>query len=265
MQTYSLWDKVPGNFTDEPVIDYYPAKTKRTKAAVVVFPGGGYATRAPHEGKGYAEYLNTLGLDAFVVQYRVAPHHFPLPLLDARRALRYVRFHAEKFGVDKDRLAVMGSSAGGHLAAFVSTYREPLGAEWEGLDEIDKENFLPNATILCYPVVHLSDLAVTHVGSCVNLLGLPQIEKAANFDPVYLVDEHTPPAFVWHTSDDGAVNVKNSLLYGCALRDHGVLFEMHIFPHGQHGLGLAPDAPHVAQWTSLLVNWLKVAGFLPEK
>ena len=264
MQTYSLWEKVPGAYTDEPVLDYYPAECKKTKATVVIFPGGGYGMRAVPEGKGYAEHLNTLGIDAFVVQYRVAPHHFPLPLLDARRALRYVRFHAEEFGIDKNRIAVMGSSAGGHLAAFVSTYREPLGKEWEGLDDVDNENFLPNATILCYPVIHISDLAVTHVGSCVNLLGLSQIGMAACYDPIYLADDKTPPVFVWHTSDDEAVNVKNSLLFGCALRENSVPFEMHIFPNGRHGLDLAKEAPHVAQWVPLLTNWLRYIGFLPE-
>ena len=150
MEIIKLWENVPGLCEEEPVLEFYPALKKSTDATVVICPGGGYGARAPHEGRGYAEFFNTIGMNAFVCQYRVSPHRFPLPLLDIRRSIRYVRAHAEKFGIDPNKVAVMGSSAGGHLSALVSTYTAPI--EWEGADEIDNQPALPNATILCYPV-----------------------------------------------------------------------------------------------------------------
>lgn len=261
MTSFTMWDKTPGEYTDLPVLTYYPADDKKTDATVVIFPGGGYHCRCAYEGQGYAEYLNTLGMDAFVVEYRVHPHAFPLPLLDARRAIRYIRYHSKRFGIDPNKIAVMGSSAGGHLAALVSNYREPLGEEWEGLDEIDEMCPTPNASILCYPVIHISNLAVGHIGSACGLMG-SNMQIAPSLDPIYLASEKTPPTFLWHTSDDECVDVKNSLLYGVALKEKGVRFEMHIFPHGRHGLALSNEIPHVQQWADLLVNWLKQIDFL---
>lgn len=245
------------------VMEYYPAAVRTTDASVVIFPGGGYAHRAPHEGEGYALFLNALGMDAFVVEYGVSPaHRFPDPLLDARRGVRTVRAHSAEWGLDPQKVAVMGSSAGGHLAALVSNYRAvPVG---ETEDALSVYSPMPNATILCYPVIALSDLAVTHVGSTCNLLGA-DIGAAASLDPLYLVGKDTPPAFIWHTSDDGGVNVINSLRYGEVLRKNGVPFEMHIFPEGPHGLGLAEHYPHVAQWSGLLAAWFREIGFLPRE
>lgn len=254
MEKFKMWDNIPGTYTDEPDIEYYKAEDKKGDGAVIIFPGGGYVVRAEHEGKGYAQYLNSIGLDAFVVQYRVNPHKFPLPLVDARRSVRWVRHNADKFGINPNKIAVMGSSAGGHLAAMLSTYRQEI--EFENTDAVDKEEYLPNYQILCYPVVNLSDLAVTHVGSTTNLLSEEQLWHTAKVDPVLIADEKTPEAFIWHTSNDNAVNVCNSLKYGEKLRSLGIQFEMHIFPDGPHGLGLAENMPHVAQWVPLLKNWL---------
>ena len=142
MENMLLWENTPGLCEFTPVLEYYPAEEKKTGATVVICPGGGYSDRAVYEGKGYAEYLNTLGMDAFVCQYRVAPHRFPLPLLDIRRAIRMVRSKAEEFGIDPNRIAVMGSSAGGHRAALTSTYHKPI--DFEGMDEIDKQDYIPN-------------------------------------------------------------------------------------------------------------------------
>ncbi len=259
MTTIQLWDNVPGKCEEVPVLEYYPAENKVTDATVVICPGGGYARRAPHEGKGYAEYFNGLGIDAFVCEYRVAPHRFPLPLLDIRRAIRYVRAHAAEYGVNPDKVAVMGSSAGGHLAALVSTYTAPIN--FEDSDEIDKICPIPNASILCYPVVHLPDETnIAHVGSYKNLLG--DDTDYGKYSPNLLVSDTTPTAFLWHTSDDAVVNVINSYLYAKALREHNIKHEMHIFPSGYHGLGVAANMPHVAQWTGLLKNWLIDLGWL---
>ena len=257
-ETFSLFDdKAPGAETMVPKITFYPSLQKCSDATVVIFPGGAYACRASHEGEGYAGLFNTFGMNAFVVDYRVAPAHFPDQLLDARRAVRFVRANAEKFGISKDKIAVMGSSAGGHLAAFVSTYRAPI--EGEGVDEIDKEDDLPNAQILCYPVIS-SDEAVSHAGSYHNLLGDRYGDRDA-FSPDLIADEKTPQAFIWHTADDGGVNVINSYRYATRLREKNVPCELHVFPNGAHGLGLAPHVPHVRQWTELLRNWLNYIGF----
>ncbi len=260
MQTFKLWDNVPGLCEETPVLDYYPAQNKVTDATVVILPGGGYGMRAPHEGEGYALYFNSIGMDAFVCQYRVSPHCFPLPLLDSRRAIRFVRANAEKFGINKDKIAIMGSSAGGHLAALTSTYTRPI--DFEGADEIDNQSPAPNATILCYPVICSPDSLVAHVGSYDNLVGKGNHAQSVRFSCDKLVSETTPPAFVWHTSDDQTVNVANSLRYGEALRNHNILFELHVFPSGKHGLGLAPNSPYVARWADMLKAWLEYIEFL---
>ena len=255
MTTYKLWPQPPGLCEEVPVLDYYPAENKKSDACFVILPGGGYGMRAEHEGKGYAEALNAMGISAFVCQYRVSPHRFPLPLLDARRAIRFVRSKAEEFGIDKNKIAIMGSSAGGHLAALTSTYRDAI--DFEGMDAIDSEAFLPNATVLCYPVIwEIDDSRITHEGSYKNLLAEKTEELQTSVNPAKLVCGTTAPAFLWHTSDDGGVNVCNSFRYGEALRNHNIAFEMHIFPNGPHGLGTAPAYPHVAQWVGLLENWL---------
>ena len=128
MDIIELWENVPGyeEGHHHPTLEFYKTENKRGRGTVVILPGGGYARRAPHEGEGYAKFLNELGLDCFVLQYRCAPTRFPYPLLDARRAMRYVRANAEKYGIDPEKIAIMGSSAGGHLAEMTATYREKL-------------------------------------------------------------------------------------------------------------------------------------------
>lgn len=260
MTAYKLWDTVPGLCEEEPILEFYPSITRGSDATVIICPGGAYKIRAPHEGQGYAEYFNTIGMNAFVCQYRVAPHRFPLPLLDIRRAVRYVRAHAEQFGIDPDKIAVMGSSAGGHLAALVSTYTAPI--EHEGVDEIDAISPLPNATILCYPVIHRPDeTGVGHKGSFSNLLGPDMEAHYADYSCDELVSDTTPPAFLWYTAND-PVNVINAYLYATALHRHGIPHEMHTFHEGPHGLGLAPKHPHVAQWAPLMRNWLSYMGWI---
>lgn len=255
MTTFNLWQNTPGLCEEIPTITAYVPENKKSDGAVVIFPGGGYTKRAEHEGRGYAEFLQAHGITAFVVEYRVAPHHFPLPLLDARRGVRWVRANADKYGLDKNKIAVMGSSAGGHLAALTSTYLD--GIDFEGIDEIDSEDFLPNAQILCYPVIcSPNDDGVAHLGSYKNLIGGEDREFERKLDPHRNVSEKTPRAFIWHTAEDTGVNVINSYRYATELRKFDIRVEMHIFPDGRHGLGLAPSIPHTAQWAELLINWL---------
>ncbi len=272
-QKFNLWENTPGMCEEVPTITYYEPINKKSDAAIVIFPGGGYGHRAGHEGKDYAEFYAENGISAFVVDYRVAPHRFPLPLLDARRAVRYVRFYAEKFGIDKNKIAVMGSSAGGHLAAMVSTYYNEI--DFEGVDEIDFEDFVPNKQILCYPVIRLLGKEFSHLGSGRNLLAEQHACLGEDLSPDLIASEYTPDAFMWHTFNDNVVNVKNTLKYAEKLKSVGASAEVHIFPEGNHGLGLCKNhihcegrdpkmLNHVMQWTGLILNWLKYIGYLAD-
>lgn len=268
VETANLWNKIPGECTEVPTITAYIPENKTSDAAVVVFAGGGYSMRASYEGKDYAEFLAENGICAFDVAYRVAPAEFPLPLLDARRGVKYARYFAEKYGINKNKIAVMGSSAGGHLSALCSTYKEEIDFEVEQ-DEIEKEAYLPNAQILCYPVIKLT-APIGHEGSGKNLLGGQHSEKMVDeLCPELIADESVPPAFIWHTFDDQVVNVINSLDYAKRIRELGGEAEVHIFPNGHHGMGLSLRTDdeaellrgHVRQWSELLINWLRYIGF----
>ncbi len=271
IESFDLWNKVPGECKEVPKITAYIPDEKKHKGAIVIFPGGGYVGRAPHEGEGYAKMLAEHGYVSFVVDYRVSPHRFPCQLLDARRGVKFARFYAEKYGIDKNKVAVMGSSAGGHLAALVSTYFKEIDCQVEQ-DEIEKEDFIPNAQILCYPVIRILGKGIAHFGTGQNLLG---VEKHAiygeDFQPDAIASEKTPQAFIWHTASDDGVSVLNSYVYASALKKLNIDVEMHIFPHGGHGLGTCVGdinkeedgkiLEHNSQWTDLLDNWLNYTGF----
>lgn len=239
------------------LVHYAPQK-KRTDTAFLIFPGGGYHHLSTHEGEGYAHAFCELGANAFVLAYRVAPDVFPTPLLDARRAVRYLRERAKELGIMPDRIVVIGSSAGGHLAALLSTLGDALPGE-----EGESTPYLPNAQVLCYPVT-TCDEELGNMASYRNLLGQRFAERAS-FDPCLLAGKDTPPAFLWHTSTDPVVDVRNSYRYAEALTRAGVPTELHVFPTGWHGLGLAPDNPHTAQWFGLLIKFLELYGFLPKE
>ncbi len=252
-QIFKLWDN------SDIEISYFASLRKSSDSAVIILPGGAYRGHADYEGEGYAQLLNTFGMDAFVLKYRVLPNHFPLPLLDARRAVRFVRSKACELGLDKKKILLMGSSAGGHLAALTSTYLDKI--DGEGVDDIDKIDFIPNAQILCYPVIS-SDEQIAHIGSFRNLLGEENLDKKDSVSPEKLVTENTPKAFIWHTVEDQAVNARNSYAYASALAAHGVHHELHVFPQGLHGQGMGELLPYVSEWTSLLRRWLTLNGFL---
>lgn len=254
MKTVKLWENTPGLCETIPTLDIYVPERKTCDIAVVILPGGGYAGLAEHEGEGYAEFLSAHGITAAVCNYRVAPHQFPLPLLDARRAVRYVRHISNQLGIDKNKVYVMGSSAGGHLAALTATYVAPI--DFEGADEIDCQDFRPNGQILCYPVIALLGSGLAHLDSGFNLLGQRQAEMGEELSPHLIADKTAPRAFIWHTFADETVSVNNSLLYAKRLRDVGVSTELHIYPYGRHGLGLAADTPHTCDWSRELLHWL---------
>lgn len=254
-----LWEKEIPFYDAEvdfiPGMEVYPANSK---GAVVVFPGGAYAMKAPHEGEVIAKWFNSIGITAWVVDYRVAPYKHPAEISDAARAVRVARANAEKYGYDKDKIAVMGFSAGGHLAGSISVHYDDVFHA--PTDEIDKESARPDASILCYPVIDMFEYR--HDGSRTNLLGNRSTEAQKEYMALHLnITEDTPPAFLWHTSADQAVPVENTLLYAEGLSSCMVPFEIHIYPYGNHGLGLAPDDKHVAQWASALENWLVLMGW----
>ena len=266
METMKLWESdVPGYFegSEIPVLNYYPAENKRGKGTVLIFAGGAYRLRSPHEGEGYALYLNSIGLDAFVLDYRVKPTCFPYPLLDARRAMRIIRDGAEKYVIDPEKIAVMGSSAGGHLASIAATYKGKI--DGEGVDALDEVNCMPNAQILCYPVLDIQG----HVGSFSNLLA-DKIASHRKVTATLIAEKDAPPLFLWHTSTDGAVDVNGSFRYATRLHELGVSVEMHIYPIGVHGLGLANVmekdrvCPYVQDWAMHLEKWLKLNGWIEE-
>lgn len=262
-EIFKLWEeKIPFyNGGEEPWLTYYPSPIKSGKGSVIICPGGGYRVRcSTYEGEDYAEYLNCQGLDAFVLDYRVAPNVHPTPLADARRAIRFVRHNAKKFGLNPEKIAIMGSSAGGHLAAHAATFIGEI--EGETGDEIDKESYIPNAQILCYPVLDKAG----HLGSYKNLLGEDGADELCeSVTPKNIATEMTPPAFIWHTAEDQIVDVSNSYRYATRLRELSIPTEMHIFPFGGHGHGLANTTqranPHVAVWGELLIRWLRLFGF----
>lgn len=258
MEVFKLWDEVPGYEEGHhiPTLEYYAAEVKRGRGAIVIFPGGGYSHRAEHEGAGYAKFFNENGLDAFVLQYRVHPTRFPYPLLDARRALRFVRANAERFGIDPQKIAVMGSSAGGHLAALVSTYSGKI--DGEGCDAIDSASFAPNAQILCYPVTDID----SHRGSYNNLLGERVEELCERVNPISICPPNAPRAFIWHTETDTCVKVASTYKYAMKLRSLGIRHEMHIYPDGWHGMGLAEQSPVVRRWSRDLLFWLEYIKFI---
>ncbi len=237
-------------------LTYFSPLKGDNDSAVLILPGGAYSGHADHEGEGYAQVFNMFGIHAFVLNYSVSPNRFPAPLADARQAMRFIRKNAERFGVKKEKILVIGSSAGGHLAALLCTYREKLGVG----EEIAAEEYLPNAQILCYPVISAEE-GIMHAGSYQNLLGdrYPEREK---FAPDLLVQKDTPKAFIWHTAADSSVSVINSYRYAEVLAKQNVSCELHVFPYGVHGLGVSPQNTHVAQWIELLRSWLRLHDFI---
>ncbi|MFC4809401.1 alpha/beta hydrolase [Paenibacillus sp. GCM10023250] len=241
---------------DRPALTPYPATG--AKSAVIVCPGGGYGMRAAHEGEPIARWLNGLGIAAFVLRYRVAPYKHPSPLLDAQRAIRCVRLRAEEYGIDPERIGILGFSAGGHLAASAATLYETGRPDAD--DPAERLSSRPNAAILCYPVISMGPDG--HAGSRANLLGPePDAALIERLSAERQVTPDTPPTFLWHTSDDSVVPVENALLFASALRRAGVPFDLHVYEKGPHGMGLAEDDPHVSTWTAVCGEWLKRIGF----
>jgi len=252
------------NDNDKPTITVYPAALdKRTGAGIVVCPGGGYGALAmDHEGKQVAEWLNSIGVTAFVLKYR---HHntgygHPAPMLDAQRAMRFARADAEKYGLDQNKIGILGFSAGGHLASTVGTHFD--NGQSGASDPIDQLSCRPDFMILVYPVISFTT-EYTHRGSRNNLLGdSPDRALVESLSNETQVTEKTPPTFLVHTSEDKAVPAENSVLFYLALRKAKVPAEMHIYEKGPHGFGLAPKDPVLSKWPAQCAEWLRVRGVI---
>jgi acetyl esterase/lipase len=224
--------------------------------AVIIAPGGGYSDLATtHEGIQEAYWFNSLGVTAFVLKYRLGPrYHHPRELEDAQRAIRLVRSRAAEFGVNPDRIGMMGFSAGGHLASTAGTHFD--AGKSNAPDPIDRASSRPDFLILAYPVISF-DPAITHAGSVKTLLGdNPDRALIQDLSNELRVSKDTPPTFLFHTSNDGAVPVENSVRFYLALHQAKVPAEMHVFEDGPHGTGMAQQYQALAEWPTLLRNWL---------
>lgn len=234
-----------------PALDCYPVEG--SKGAVVVCPGGGYTGKAAHEGGPIAEMLNAAGISAYVLDYRVKPCHYNAPVSDAHRAIRTLK------AMGYEKVGILGFSAGGHLTCSAATLYDLGNPEAE--DPIERYSCRPDAFIPCYAVA--SFISFRHQGSVNSLLG----EERENWELIYRfsaemhIDKNTPPAFIWHTAEDAGVPVENSLHLARAMAHAGVPYEMHIFPNGGHGLGLAQNNSAAKEWPALCQKWLLGLGF----
>ncbi|MCD4849533.1 alpha/beta hydrolase [Arthrobacter sp. AK01] len=243
--------QAPRALTVIPAVGHSGVAGPSTEAApaVLVLPGGGYAKTADHEAEPVAEWLASLGIHAFVLRYPVAPDRHPAPLAAAKQAMLWIRRGDHGLNLDPSRVGVLGFSAGGHVASTLS-----VGVS-TGDPSLDVAGALPNLSVLCYPVISFVDSV--HQGSVDNLAGAgarPEVLRELSTD--LHVTPATPPAFLWHTADDHSVPVGHSLAYAGALSRAGVPVELHVFPHGVHGIGLASGTAGADQWTGLCAAWL---------
>lgn len=247
---------------------YLPAAEKATGAAIVICPGGGYGGLAGHEGRDYALWLSQRGIAGFVLKYRLGSNGYrhPAMLNDIQRAVRVVRSSAATWKLKSDQIGVMGSSAGGHLAATAATHF--TAGDTNAADPIERVSSRPDLAILCYAVISMGPQS--HAGSRKNLLGpTPDPALVTLLSNELHVTKDTPPSFLWHTADDAAVPVANSLLFASALSANGVPYELHIYQNGRHGLGLGvkgydpatTDPTTLLPWTVELDRWLHLRGF----
>ena len=240
---------------------FLPSRRNATGEAVVICPGGGYRSLSwDWEGIDIASRLNSEGIAAFVLKYRLPwstsniVRHLS-PLLDAQRAMRLVRANAEEWHVDPGKVGVMGFSAGGHLASTLSTHYDE--GDVSSSDPVDRFSCRPDFSVLIYPVISFQD-EITHRGSKTNLLGEdPDRELVDYFSNELQVTADTPPAILIHSNDDTGVPVENSIAYFEALKDNGIVAEMHLYPYGGHGYSLALGTGHLSTWSDRVIEWIR--------
>jgi len=250
---------------DQPFINVWPAaKDKANGAAFVVCPGGGYGgLAADHEGIQVAKWFNGLGVSAFVLHYRLGTsgYHFPTQLIDVQRAIRHVRANAKQYGIDPNRIGIIGFSAGGHLTSMAATMfdEKPEGMTNDAVDQVSAR---PDVAAPTYPVISMiQDFG--HKGSRKNLLGPnDNDELAKHVSTETRVTANTPPIFIFHTDEDTVVPAENPVALYLACRKHKVPAELHIYQPGPHGVGLYLGDPVLGTWSGHLRDWLRNQGFL---
>lgn len=262
-----LWPDQPGlTEKDIPTLTVYPPdESKATGTAIIICPGGSYRGLARHEGEDYALFLSSLGIKAFVLKYRLGPvYTYKEITADAARAIRLVRNSAQAWGIDPNKIGIMGSSAGGHLASTAMTHFDS-GAS-ASPDPIERASSRPDFGILCYPVISMGPIG--HAISREQFMGAnPPEEIVKLYSNELQVTRETPPAFLWHTYEDIVVSVENSLEFAKALKRNGVPFDLHVTERGRHGLGLGDKPPFEKRhpWTNDLIVWMRERGLVGKE
>ena len=267
-----LKDRFPvlGNNGCDPTLEIFlpynmteMGRQDQKRPCILVCPGGGYAGCSQREAEPIALHFLPEGFNAFILTYSVAPHRFPTQLREVAAAIELIHHNADAWNCDPERIAIIGFSAGAHLAAHYSTC-----FDCSEVREVFPCSHPVQASILSYPVI-TADPAHAHMGSIINLSGHDPIttEDIEKFSCERHVTDHTPPAFLWHTAADNGVPVMNSLLYAGALSAHNIPFELRVYPYGGHGLatvdeqtnnGLTPEVTHAAEWLTAVKKWLKI-------
>ncbi len=233
------------------------------RPCLLVLPGGGYGMCSEREAEPIAVHFSPEGFNVCVLSYSVAPHRFPSQITEVAAAMELIYQNADKWNCDTNKIAVMGFSAGGHLAAHYSTMYD-----CKEVREVFGDSKRPDASVLCYPVI-TSDFTTTHQGSFINLSGHETLtpEEAEYFSCEKQVKATTPPAFLWHTAEDNVVPVENSILYAKALAQYKIPFELHIYPYGGHGLSTSDKhtvdnvtniVTYNSQWLDSLKKWFNL-------
>lgn len=242
-----------------PYLVAFPVAGATRAPALLLLPGGGYSFRSERlDGLTIAAWFAERGIASFVLNYRVDPYRYPVPLLDAERAMRWLRAHAAALGIDAGRIGVFGSSAGGHLAALLATRDgsgNPLSA-----DPVERQSSKPDLLILSQAVISFEQFV--HEGSKRRLLGnsaAPELERELSAE--WRVGVDTPKTFIWTTKTDEFVDYRNSELFARALGQHGIEHELHVFPEGPHGRGLSRAERYARAWPELCLAWLERQGF----
>ena len=261
----TIWDTADivrvRNVQKPDIAVFLPSKKNATGEAVVICPGGGYGILAyDWEGSDIARWLNSRGIAAFVLKYRlpgsksnIVPHKSPL--MDAQRALRIVRSNAAVWNIDPGKIGIMGFSAGGHLASTLSTHYD--AGDSSNPDPVEQVSCKPDFSVLVYPVISFTE-DFQHSGSRLNLLGEDAEESLVKYYSNELqVTADTPPAILIHSDDDKGVPVENSIAYYKALRANKISSELHIYPYGGHGYSLAIGQGHLATWPDRVIQWIR--------
>jgi len=267
--TIPLWPQtVPGALGSEPkdipeISVYLPAGGVGSVPVVVICPGGGYVRlAAEHEGREIAERLRQQQVAGIVLKYRlpVDGYRHPIPLLDARRAIQIVRLHADEWKINREKIGILGFSAGGHLASTAGTFFEEIPLAATVQDAASQMAYRPDFMVLVYPVISMRD-DITHGGSKGNLLGpQPPQELVERLSNERQITSQTPPTFLIHANDDTGVPPENSILFYEGLRKAGIPAELHIYLKGGHGFGIRPSAGPACGWLDACLVWMEQMG-----